>query len=123
MRKPIETVNKRTIICDDGSMWTKFKDLHKRHDWIRIENIPQDQNELEKLKSLNEAMFVTIKEFHIEAKNLKGTMTIKDHQAEAQANVINDLKTVEIPDIGFLIVLPSCYSLYSFNASLKLSSP
>ena len=62
MRKPIsisETTKGWTVICDDGSMW--YDDMG--NGWNRREDIPQDQNELDKLRSENKAMVNIIKDY------------------------------------------------------------
>jgi len=113
MRKPIaisESVYQWTIVCDDGSIWSKPSEK----DWVRLKPIPQDQNAHEKdiqgykdkiseLKNNRETLLKEQLEENEELKtklsNLEKILKLRGGEAERHSLEMDHIKNVELPNL------------------------
>ena len=130
MRKPIhgsvstqEHGTVMLIICDDGSMWKRWGNMA----FERIDDIPQDQSELDKLKAEHALMGVTIDGQKLMIKSLNARITNRIDEIESHKSFANALKALfqlreklELLKLGVRLRIYSWLSLVEMRKCLEM---
>jgi len=93
-----ESENYWSVVCDDSSIW-----IGQGKDWKRIAGIPQGLNaheeEMKKYKDALQKMAQEKQELKGQLANVKGTLKLRDKEAEDHYLEMSHIREVEIPDL------------------------